>query len=143
MAEDNVHKSHGYAAACAARLTQGCGCMLHTATEKKTLIVSADTDVTFIGLPMQFPTNTILIKTNVAGKPSKYLHMHKLQDAIQRDPDLAGVPDTIRAQVLQAVYALSGCDFVSWIPSPLNPMDGNIPKQAWKLTGSLNTTSMQ
>ena len=72
---------------------------------KNTLIVSADTytDVIFIGLPIHFPNNTVIIKTNVTGKPSKYLCMDKLQDAILRDPDLATIPTSSRAKVLQAV----------------------------------------
>ena len=81
---------------------------------KNTLIVSADTDVVFIGLPTHFPNNTVIIKTNATGKPSKYLYMDKLQDAILRDPDLATIPTSNRAKVLQAVYVLSECDFVSF-----------------------------
>lgn len=57
------------------------------ATLMYTLIISADTDIIFIGLTMQFPTHKIIIKTNAAGK---HLHIHKLQDTI-----------------LQAVYALT------------------------------------
>ena len=63
---------------------------------------------------MRFPTNIVIIKTNAAGEPSKFLHMNELHDAIHRDPDFASVSTTIRARVLQAVYALSGCDFVSF-----------------------------
>ena len=49
-------------------------------------MTSVDTDVIFIGLTMEFPTNTVIIKANAPGKPSKYLalHMDKLQDAIHR-----------------------------------------------------------
>ena len=79
---------------------------------KNTLIVSADTDIVFIGLPMHFPNNTVIIKTNATGKPSKYLCIDKLQEALLRDPDLASIPTSNRAQVLQAMYVLSGCDFV-------------------------------
>ena len=39
------------------------------------IILSADTDIIFIGLTMQFPTHKIIIKTNAAGK---HLHIHKL-----------------------------------------------------------------
>ena len=54
--------------------------MQRTATENNTLIVSADIDTVFIGLPMQFPNNTVIIKTNTIGKSSKYLYMSKLQE---------------------------------------------------------------
>lgn len=40
--------------------------------------------------------------------------MSKLQEALLKDPDLASIPITNRTHVLQAVYALSGCDFVSF-----------------------------
>ena len=63
---------------------------------------------------MHFPNNTVMIKTNATGKTSKYLCMGKLQEAVLRDPDLASIPTSNRAQVLQAVYVLSGCDFVSF-----------------------------
>ena len=96
------------------KLIQDYGFMQRTAIgKKKTFIVSVDTDIVFIGLPMHFPNNTVIIKTSATGEPSKYLCMDKLQEVLLRDPDLASIPASKRAQILQVVYVLSGCDFVS------------------------------
>ena len=79
-----------------------------------TLIISADTDTVFIGLPQTLSSDKIYIKINTVGKPSRYMSMYKLQDALISDPDLSTVPDEKRANTIQSVFVLSGCDFTSF-----------------------------
>ena len=48
------------------------------------------------------------------GKSLKLLHLNKLIEAINTDPDLSSVPLDHRAKVLQVVYRATGCDFTSF-----------------------------
>lgn len=75
-----------------------------------TLIISADTDTIFIGLPQALSSDKIYIKTNAMGKPLKYMSMYKLQDSLTSDPT---IPEEKQPKTIQALFALTGCDFTS------------------------------
>ena len=48
------------------------------------------------------------------GKPLKYMSMYTLQEALLSDPDLETIPEEERAKTIQALFALTGCDFTSF-----------------------------
>ena len=44
------------------------------------------------------------------------MSMYALQDALLSDPDLESIPEDERAKTIQALFALTGCDFTSFFP---------------------------
>ena len=42
------------------------------------------------------------------------MSMYTLQDALLSDPDLETIPEEQRAKTIQALFALTGCDFTSF-----------------------------
>ena len=44
----------------------------------------------------------------------QYLHVEKLRSVLNRDPDLAVVPENTRLKLLQALFIATGCDYVSF-----------------------------
>ena len=82
---------------------------------RKKLIYSPDTDVYHIGLyNVDLTSQDIIIQLSPMGKSLKLLHLNKLIEAINTDPDLSSVPLDHRAKVLQVVYIATGCDFTSF-----------------------------
>lgn len=91
---------------------------LHTAhTLVKTdrvLIYSPDTDIVFIGLPLvkHFLGKSVFVQLKNFSIESEYIDMTKLIDSLFHDLQMHcidNIPD-----FLQALYILSGCDFVSF-----------------------------
>ena len=55
------------------------------------------------------------IQLNGCRKDShRYLHLNKLVQVIDTDPDLAQVPTEGRTSVIQMVYIATGCDYISY-----------------------------
>ena len=79
-----------------------------------TLIVSPDTDTVFIGLPQPLSSDSIYIKTNAMGRPTKYLSMCILQQSLYSDPELSTLVENERPKTFQVLYALTGCDYTSF-----------------------------
>ena len=68
---------------------------------------SPDTDVLHIALLLINPlTKDVCIQTNKPGQPRTHLSVTKLLSALDRDPDLAGIPPEERPKSLVSVYAL-------------------------------------
>ena len=77
-----------------------------------TLISSVDTDTIFIGLPQTLIADKVYIKISAIGKPARFMSMHKLQVALLSDPDLSTIPEDKRAQTIQSMFVLTGCDLL-------------------------------
>ena len=80
------------------------------------LIISPDTDVYHIGLPLRCTTDkqiTVQVSA-VSSRQIKLVNLTELVSALKRDPDLAGIDPHLLPQILQTLYALSGCDYISF-----------------------------
>ena len=67
--------------------------MKHSAGNKK-YILSTDTDVYHIGLPLISQTEELIIQlSKPSDKELNLLHLHMFVDLLNRDPDLAHVPN--------------------------------------------------
>ena len=83
------------------------------------MLYSPDTDVYNIGLPIiqELPSLEVYIELKPKGRRKdshRYLHLNKLIHALRSDPDLAQVPLEQRPSVVQAVYIVTGCDYISY-----------------------------
>ena len=77
----------------------------------------SDTDIYHIGLPIiqEDPSTEVYIELHGRRRGShRYLHLNKFIYALHSDPDLAQVSPGKRASVVQAVYILTGCDYISY-----------------------------
>lgn len=89
---------------------------LKQTTADKILVVSPDTDVYHIGLPLQsINRKEVIIQINpINSRELRLLHMNNLISALKNDPDLATIDSTIVPQVLQTIFVTSGCDYISF-----------------------------
>ena len=46
---------------------------------------------------------------------AKFIDLSALQQAIDADSDLAGIPTALRRQVLQTFYVSTGCDYLFFV----------------------------
>ena len=92
--------------------------VLYSAGDKK-LVLSPDTDVYNIGLPLIAETNldVIVRLSQFTSKDLRLLHMKALINAFTNDPDLAMIPKVQVPSTMQAVYVCTGCDFISFFHS--------------------------
>ena len=81
---------------------------------KKILILSLDTDVYHIGLPLACTkTKEVIVKvSSLTSRQLKYINLSELH---QRDPDLAHINTELRPQIIQTLFVVSGCDYVSFL----------------------------
>ena len=90
---------------------------LHVCNSKaqRILILSPDTDTYHIGLPLLPPGKEVIIQlSNPGARELNLLHLHKLVDALKRDPDMIHIPPTQIAGIVQAIFVSIGCDYVSF-----------------------------
>lgn len=82
----------------------------------KITVLSADTDVYMIGLPLQcsLDKDIIVQVSNINSRERKLLSLKNMIVAIQNDPDLATVTEATRLKVIQALFVVTGCDYVSF-----------------------------
>ncbi len=80
------------------------------------LILSPDTDVYHIGLPLIANTDLdVLVKLNPTNSTElRLLDLRALLDAFYNDPDLASLPRRCIPLSIQMVYISTGCDFISF-----------------------------
>lgn len=86
---------------------------LHTkfCVGNKKFMLSPDTDVYHIGLPLLSPTDKVIVQlSRPSDKELNLLNLHKLADLIQRDPDLAHIPSNDILPIVQSLFVCSGCD---------------------------------
>ena len=88
---------------------------IRQSTETNCLVVSPDTDVYMIGLPLDHEEKNIIIQINPLNKRElKFLNLTLFISAIKNDPDLATITKQKIPQIYQTLYAASGCDYVSF-----------------------------
>ena len=80
------------------------------------LVLSPDTDVYMIGLPLQCTQDKdIIIQiSDRNSREAKLLHMRQLIIALSNDPDLASVETTLLPKILQTLFVVTGCDYISF-----------------------------
>ena len=85
----------------------------HSAGTRK-FILSPDTDVYHIGLPLLMAGESIYIQVSrPSDKELKLLHLNTLIDVLRRDPDLVHIPESDIPRVFQTLFVATGCDYVS------------------------------
>jgi hypothetical protein len=88
---------------------------LNSAGTKK-LVLSPDTDVYHIGLPLVTDTdlNVLVRLSKFNSIEHRILDMQALISAFHNDPELAHIPSMLQASVMQALFVCTGCDFISF-----------------------------
>ena len=85
--------------------------VLNSAGGKK-LVLSPDTDVYNIGLPLIAETNLdVIVRLNRFIMPSPY---KRLIHTFTHDPDLTMIPELQIPSTMQTLYVCTGCDFISF-----------------------------
>lgn len=81
----------------------------------KKFILSPDTDVYHIGLPLVTSSESVLIQlSRPSDKVLKLLNLNLLIDLLKRDPDLAHIPELHIPRILQTLFVATGCDYISF-----------------------------
>ena len=80
------------------------------------LLISPDTDVHMIGLPLQAAQNKdIVVQINpFSARELRLLRISSLIQALQADPDLGRVRESELPSILQTLFVCTGCDYVSF-----------------------------
>ena len=83
---------------------------------QKKLVLSPDTDVYHIGLPIVAASSLeVVVKLSLfTSLENRYLDMQALIKAFVDDPDLAPVPSSLTPTVIQMLFVCIGCDFISF-----------------------------
>ena len=83
------------------------------------LILSPDTDVYHIGLPLVADTDLkVLVKiSQISSKQTRFIDIQALVHALENDPDLAALPRLSIPIIMEMVYVCTGCDYVSFFHS--------------------------
>lgn len=88
---------------------------LKHSTGRKKFILSPDTDVYHIGLPLVTAGDSVLVQLSMpSDKELKVLNVNTLLDLLKRDPDLVHVPEVHIPRVLQTLFVATGCDYISF-----------------------------
>ena len=79
------------------------------------LIMSPDTDIYHIALPMDHDNKDISIQISKFNcKELRFMHLTAFLSVTRNDPDLASLPPHQIPQVLQTLFVVTGCDYVSF-----------------------------
>ena len=80
------------------------------------LVISPDTDVYHIGLPLKCVSEKQIIVQLSAVNSSqlKLLNLSALVNALRNDPDLAHIHPRTLPNILQTLYVATGCDYISF-----------------------------
>ena len=80
------------------------------------LVLSPDTDVYLIGLPLECTSekNIIVQISKMNSMELKLLCLNQLVQALQNDPDLSSIPDSQLNHLIQTLYVVTGCDYISF-----------------------------
>ncbi len=88
--------------------------MKHSAGRRK-FILSPDTDVYHIGLPLVSAGDSVIIQlSKPSDKDLKLINLNILIDLLKRDPDLVHIHDSHIPRVLQTLFVCTGCDYISF-----------------------------
>ena len=82
----------------------------------KILVLSPDTEVYMIGLPLQCTQDKDIIVqiSDMNSRELKLLYMKRLRAVLSNSPDLANVAEATHSKVLQTLFVVTGCDYVSF-----------------------------
>ena len=88
----------------------------------KILILSPDTDIYHIGLPLQHRSekNIVIQLSTFNSKDLKYLHLSTFVTVLRNDPelrnnpDLSAIPPQLIPQVFQTIFVVTGRDYISF-----------------------------
>ena len=85
-------------------------------SKNKILVLSSDTDVYHIGLPLHCATaKEILVQLNpVNSRELKTLNITSFISALKNDPDMAEVDSELLPKIMPTIYISTGCDYVSF-----------------------------
>ncbi len=85
-------------------------------TYSRILILSPDTDVYNIGLPLESATrkDVVVQISAINCRQLDLVNVTALVTALSNDPDLADVNPAVLPKVLQAMYVCTGCDYISF-----------------------------
>ena len=81
---------------------------------RKILVISPDTDVYHIGLPLVSNKEVVVQVSPINSKEMKFVNLQALSSALCSDPDLAGLNATELCQILQTLFVCTGCDYISF-----------------------------
>ena len=82
---------------------------------ERILVVSPDTNVHHIGLPLASQNKQVMVQiSQLSSRETKFIHLPALITALQNDPDLAGMDSTELTKIMQALLVCTGCDYVSF-----------------------------
>ena len=89
--------------------------VVNSAGQKK-LILSPDTDVYHVGLPVVAGTTLdVLVRLSpFSSLELRLLDMQALISAFSNDPDMASIPSSLSPSAIQVLYISTGCDFISF-----------------------------
>ena len=88
---------------------------MNQSTSSKILILSPDTDIYHIGLPLINENKYIIIQINsYSSKDLTYISILALKFALANDSDLAQLPHSVLPQIFQTLYVVTGCDYISF-----------------------------
>ena len=79
----------------------------------KILVISPDTDVYFIGLPLKCTKDKEIIM-QISEMNSRDLKLLYIIAALASDPDMASIPTTTHSNILQTLFVVTGCDYISF-----------------------------
>ena len=90
----------------------GCGCMQNEPSAQG----SSYCPLTQMYIPLQCTTDKeIIVQVSaVSSWQTKFLNLSELVCVLRCDPDLAGIDPSILPQILQTLYVVSGCDYISF-----------------------------
>ena len=81
----------------------------------KILILSPDTDIYHIGLPLNHGDKDIIIRISAYNsKDLCFLKLTAFIEALKNDPDLSALQPNLLPQILQTLFVATGCDYISF-----------------------------
>ena len=82
----------------------------------KVLVLSPDTDVYFIGMPLnRTEEKEVMVQiSKMNARELKLLHMKHLILALKSDPNLSSIETSTLPLVLQVLFVVTGCDYISF-----------------------------
>ena len=80
------------------------------------LVYSPDSDVYNIGLGLfEEIRKDIIVQVNPISQDNKYVQLAQLSEALKRDPDIASLNSECLNRVMQTLFIVTGCDYISYV----------------------------
>ena len=90
---------------------------IYKTEQRKVLLVSPDTDVYHVGLPLELGAAEKQVMVQISPfttRELKIVDLSALQVALRDDPDLSYLPTSLLNSIMQTLYVCTGCDYVSF-----------------------------